>query len=82
MVADQPSVWSPALDGADALVAMLEHAFEPFRIEGAGAGFQGDLLAERSDLPSPCVWSEMKTGRVAPPLANDTALDRPPSVSK
>jgi hypothetical protein len=38
------------LDLAHALVAVLEHALVPFRVEHAGAGLQRDLLAEGADL--------------------------------
>ena len=35
-------------DLAHALVAMFEHAFEPFGVEHAGAGFQRDLFPQRA----------------------------------
>jgi hypothetical protein len=37
------------LDLADALVAVLEQALVPFRVEGAGAGLERDLLLEGAD---------------------------------
>ena len=57
------------LDLAHALVAVLEHALVPFRIEHAGAGLQRHLLGERAHRAFAAGLVADIDRRAAPPLA-------------
>jgi hypothetical protein len=70
------------LDLAHALVAVLEHALVPLRVEHAGAGLQRDLLGQRAYLAVAAgLVRDVDTG-TSSPRARFTARLMPPSVSK
>jgi hypothetical protein len=70
------------LDLADAFGAVLQQAFEPFRVQAAGAGFQRHLILQRADLArTACLVADIDR-RLLPAGARFTAREMPPSVSK